>query len=323
MGLLCIQEPQLQPLTRIYPREQHTHTIILLHGRDSNSSKFSKEFCKARDSNGRTLPEIFPSMKWVFPSSKMRNCERELGLQRSQWFDMWDERSPSERQELQIGGLSGSVTFILEIVKTEVRRLGAGGAEKVVLGGFEQGCATAIWALLCGEVGLGGFVGIRGWMPLVERVLLLEATRTSTAAARSSSSGSTNNILQETRRFAPPFSSSSDSGSNDYLLREICTFLPLPSSSSASSIRHVTSTILETPVFLTHSTDSRIVDIEHGRKLHEALAGLGMSTEAYAYQEYDHWITEPADVDDLVAFLSESVQVNQTPYASQWDEGLF
>lgn len=52
------------------PSKQHTHTIILLHGRDSTASEFASEFFESQASDDLTLPETFPSIKWVFPSSK-------------------------------------------------------------------------------------------------------------------------------------------------------------------------------------------------------------------------------------------------------------
>ncbi|KAI9697872.1 MAG: hypothetical protein M1820_007659 [Bogoriella megaspora] len=146
----------------IAPHSAHTHTIILLHGRDSNASEFATDFLESEASDGQALPWIFPTLKWVFPTAMMRKSER-FGIEMSQWFDMWTTEAPAEREELQLEGLNESISFVLDVIRQESSVV---GAANVVLGGISQGCATAIQALLRGERKLGGFVGFCGWMPL-------------------------------------------------------------------------------------------------------------------------------------------------------------
>ena len=49
------------------------------------------------------------------------------------------------------------------MIEEEVKLLN-GDAQRIVLGGISQGCATAIRAMLPGRT-LGAFVGFCGWMP--------------------------------------------------------------------------------------------------------------------------------------------------------------
>lgn len=44
----------------IVPLKEHTHTVILLHGRDSTATEFTEEFFESQASDDRTLPEMFP-----------------------------------------------------------------------------------------------------------------------------------------------------------------------------------------------------------------------------------------------------------------------
>lgn len=78
----------------VAPTKQHTHTVILLHGRDSTASEFASDFFESQDSNDLTLPESFPCIKWVFPGSKLGNSAR-FKIAMSQWFDMWSVENPS------------------------------------------------------------------------------------------------------------------------------------------------------------------------------------------------------------------------------------
>jgi len=87
----------------VAPRGDHTQTIILLHGRDSIASEFAEEFFESQASDDRTLPEIFPTTRWVFPTSKIRNSAR-FEAPMSQWFDMWSVENHSEKNEIQIDG---------------------------------------------------------------------------------------------------------------------------------------------------------------------------------------------------------------------------
>jgi lysophospholipase-2 len=80
----------------------HTHTVILLHGRDSEAQEFMAEFfeCEATGpETDRTLPALFPTVRWVFPQAKFLHSER-FHIEMSQWFDMWSVEDQQERTEL-------------------------------------------------------------------------------------------------------------------------------------------------------------------------------------------------------------------------------
>ncbi|KAF8860905.1 alpha/beta-hydrolase [Acephala macrosclerotiorum] len=140
----------------------HTHTIILLHGRDSIASEFASEFFESQASDERTLPEIFPTVKWVFPTSKPRKSAR-FGGEMPQWFDIWSVEDPKEKEEIQLDGLRESIEDILGIIRDEITSV---PASRIILGGISQGSATAIMAMLYGQVRLGGFIGLCSWLPL-------------------------------------------------------------------------------------------------------------------------------------------------------------
>ena len=150
----------------VAPTERHTHTIILLHGRESIASEFASDFFESQTSDERTLPEILPNVKWVFPNSGLRRHAR-FDTKEQQWFDMWDVRHPLEKKELQIEGLRESISFILSVVRNEASIV---QPERVILGGISQGCATAIHALLYGGIRLGGFIGLSSWLPFQDDI---------------------------------------------------------------------------------------------------------------------------------------------------------
>lgn len=249
----------------------HTHTIIFLHGRDSIASEFGSETFESQASDGRTLPEVYPTVKWIFPTSKIRNSAR-FDTEISQWFDIWSVEEPYDRKELQLQGLRESVGEILNIVRSEAELL---SPDNIILGGISQGCATAIFALLCGKIRLGGFVGLCSWLPFLDDI--------STISRHWENKDRVNHFRSILGK--------SDGEAED---------LPdLPDLSGISA--------LETPIFLSHSKDDPIVPIANGRDLCKTLRSLGIQVKWEEYEDGGHWINEPRGVDDIVAFLDDKM----------------
>ncbi|KAI1202143.1 lysophospholipase II [Nemania serpens] len=151
----------------VAPKAAHTHTIIFLHGRDSNSKEFADELFESEASEPvdqpRTLPDLFPNVRWVFPSAPVLHSER-FGIDMSQWFDMWSVENPAERPELQYPGLHQSIKRILSVIKEEETRV---PRERIFLAGISQGFATAIAAFFATDTPkrFAGLIGLCSWMP--------------------------------------------------------------------------------------------------------------------------------------------------------------
>jgi lysophospholipase II len=138
-------EERLEQATEILlPTAAHTHTIIFLHGRDSNAAEFKIDFLESETSNFKTFPDVFPGVKWVFPSAGLCYSER-FNTKLSQWFDIWGVENPTERSDLQEEGIQESINFILSVIKSEMAFV---LADQIFLAGISQGCAIAILALL-------------------------------------------------------------------------------------------------------------------------------------------------------------------------------
>lgn len=142
----------------VCPRDghQHTHTVIFLHGRDSDCDEFASDFFESEATEpagkSRTLLDLFPSIKWVFPRAPLLHSER-FDTTMSQWFDMWSVEHPEERVEIQEDGLKKSIRSLVGIIKDEEQLV---SREKIFLGGISQGFASAVSAFLVGEQGFAG-----------------------------------------------------------------------------------------------------------------------------------------------------------------------
>ena len=161
------------PLHIVEPQSghPHTHTVILLHGRSSTAKEFATDLFSLKTSEpSQNLPSCFPSFRWVFPDAGERWCT-PYKEKLSAWCDTFSLEDLSERQDLQVTGLRDGIHHVRGIVEEEVDRLG-GKSDKVVLGGFSQGSATALWSLFTGAAAtkgnLGAFIGLSAWMPFTK-----------------------------------------------------------------------------------------------------------------------------------------------------------
>lgn len=152
----------------------HTHTVILLHGRGSTAKEFAEDLFSLRTKESReSLQEYFPTVRWVFPDAGQRWCTA-FGEERSAWFDTVSLDDLALSQDLQVPGLQDSVRLTVKTILDEVEKLD-GKVERVVLGGFSQGSAVALWSLFTGADKtvdrLGAFVGLSAWMPFTREAL--------------------------------------------------------------------------------------------------------------------------------------------------------
>ncbi|KAI9051338.1 hypothetical protein LZ554_004385 [Drepanopeziza brunnea f. sp. 'monogermtubi'] len=145
---------------------KHTHTVIFLHGREDFGSDLAQYFFDSKSSDGRSLAEVFPTIKWVFPTAALRySAQRDFEFSSSsfaealkgegiisQWFDIWSLQTPEEKPELMLPGLQESTAQIRGIIAEEAQMV---SREKIVLGGISQGCAASILALLASGIELG------------------------------------------------------------------------------------------------------------------------------------------------------------------------
>jgi predicted esterase len=229
----------------INPTSPHTHTAILLHGRGSNGPEFAEELIEdTKLPDDPTLPQIFPSWRFVFSSSRelwSTVFEEDIPA----WFEAHSLTDITSRQELQEPGIREAVGYLDSVLDDEIERLG-GDAQKVVLGGISQGAAVGMWTLLCGgERGkLGGFFGASTWLPCAGSIG--EYVR---GGDRESSSG------------------------RDFVQSKMSRLRHL-----VAQPRGVRG-LLDTPVFLGHGVDDGTVDVELGRQARKVLEEIGMEVE--------------------------------------------
>ncbi|CAG8895270.1 unnamed protein product [Penicillium egyptiacum] len=165
------RKPYPTPLVVPPLSEEHTHTIISLHGRGSNAERFGNELLASTDLQGR-----LPTVKFVFPTARKRRSTILKKIPIHQWYDNYSLEDPGQRTDLQVEGLCQTAEFIRGLVTEEVRILGEENHSKIILWGLSQGCAAGIFTLLGGWADaseaypLGAFIGMSGWLPFEQQL---------------------------------------------------------------------------------------------------------------------------------------------------------
>ncbi|KAF4342826.1 acyl thioesterase 1 [Fusarium beomiforme] len=264
------------PMFTIEPLQTpHTHTAILLHGRGSNGEEFARElFGETLSPDHSSLLLRLPNWRWVFPSSRGL-WSATFQEYMPAWFEAHSLTDTTARQDLQTPGIEDSVSYLMSILNGEVVKVG-GDFKKIVLGGISQGAAVGMWTLLCiNPPTLGAFFGTSTWLPLASDI-------------------------------KDYFSSEASSNTDDASVFVDGMLAQLKLALNKSNERP-----LLTPVFLGHGTDDAYVDVKLGREARDVLTQIGFTVLWKEYQgaeQEGHWIKEPEEVDDLVAFLLSHVQ---------------
>lgn len=123
-----------------------------------------------------TLAGALPHARFVFPSAPRQRATIYRRSVIRQWFDDWhlgfavDQVDGRYDMGLQTTGLGRAVAYLHGLVAEEAALVG--GARNVILGGISQGCAASLVASLLweGREGLGGVVGMCGWLPYISQM---------------------------------------------------------------------------------------------------------------------------------------------------------
>lgn len=290
-----------EPLV-VPPSLDHAYSIIVLHGRGSNATRFGPPFYESKTSSGKTLRVIFPTVKWIFPTAKKRKARIFKKMPINQWFDNWSLEDPTERQDLQFEGLSESSAFIRTLIHTEAKLV---GIRNVVIGGLSQGCAMSLHVALnfepVVELGrndhLGGYFGMSGWLPFAPTLLsAIKGIR----EGEESYSGNDDDLFEISKELPSNDLPSRQLRAANYV-RDLIDLEPLHNLEAPS--------FSQMPFFLGHGTADEKVSIQLGEQAKLILSELGIDLTWKAYDKFGHWYKEPDEIDDIAHFLIEKVGI--------------
>lgn len=135
----------------VNPTAKHTATVIFLHGLGDTGHGWASAL------SGSTLSHV----KFVCPTANVMPVTLNAGFRMPSWFDLTslDIEGPEDSP-----GIKGARDRIHSLITQEVA-LGI-PSERIMLGGFSQGGALALYSAFTLKESLAGVVALSCWLPL-------------------------------------------------------------------------------------------------------------------------------------------------------------
>jgi len=134
--------------------ESPTASVIWLHGLGADGHDFEPIAAQLR------LPAALP-VRFVFPHAPLRSVTLNAGMHMPAWYDIrgLDADSPEDA-----AGIRRAARWIDGLIGRESQR--GVPSERIVVAGFSQGGALALWSGLCHPHPLAGILGLSAYLPL-------------------------------------------------------------------------------------------------------------------------------------------------------------
>jgi phospholipase/carboxylesterase len=141
----------------VHPDGEAKATVIVLHGLGADGTDFLP-FADEIDL------QAVGAVRWIFPRAPVRPVTVNNGYRMRAWYDIYEFGAQTKSPREDDAGLRASFAAVHALIEREVAR--GVPANRIVLGGFSQGCAIALGAgLRCGQR-LAGLVGMSGYLPI-------------------------------------------------------------------------------------------------------------------------------------------------------------
>lgn len=131
-----------------------THSVIWLHGLGADGHDFEP-----------IVPELahpgLPDIRFVFPHAPVRTVTLNQGMSMRAWYDLYGLNRDAHED---IDGIRATRQAVTALITREAER--GVPREHIVLAGFSQGCAMALYTGLRLEHRLAGLIGLSGYLPL-------------------------------------------------------------------------------------------------------------------------------------------------------------
>jgi len=153
-----MNERPLPETVEVEPGRPADASVILLHGLGADGHDFESLVPELKLSDA-------PAVRWVFPHAPIRPVTVNGGARMRAWYDIvaLDRRSVQDEAGIRESARSASALIARE------RERGI-AAERIVLAGFSQGGAIALFAGLRESERLAGILALSTYLPLADRL---------------------------------------------------------------------------------------------------------------------------------------------------------
>ena len=143
----------------VHPAGTAVASIIVLHGLGADGTDFLPFADEIK------LDAIGP-VRWVLPRAPVRPVTVNNGYRMRAWYDIFEFGAQARQPREDEAGLRESIAAVHALIDREVSR--GVPANRIVLGGFSQGCAVTLGAGLRYPQRLAGLAGMSGYLPLAQ-----------------------------------------------------------------------------------------------------------------------------------------------------------
>ncbi|KAF9198030.1 hypothetical protein BGZ49_001287 [Haplosporangium sp. Z 27] len=143
---------------------KHSATVIFIHGLGDSGHGWAPV--------GEELGRYLPHVKFIFPNAPIMPVTLNHGMQMPSWYDIKSLSSIDLEQDE--AGMLKSSQQVMQIVREEVEEHNI-PANRIVIGGFSQGCVVGLMTGLTSEFKFAGIVSLSGYLPLHSKILNMVA----------------------------------------------------------------------------------------------------------------------------------------------------
>ncbi|KAL5456885.1 hypothetical protein EMCRGX_G034111 [Ephydatia muelleri] len=136
------------------PTAKHTATLFFFHGLGDTGHGWAATFEDIKQ----------PHVRLVCPNAPTMPVTLNKGYKMPSWFDLFDLGHVVDAKEDEAGILQAT-SKVHQMLDEELNTTGI-SSDKIVLGGFSQGGALALFSALTYDKPLGGIVALSSWLPL-------------------------------------------------------------------------------------------------------------------------------------------------------------
>lgn len=154
INLLLMSYTMLETVI-VEPKNKPTHTVIWLHGLGADGHDFEP-----------IVPELQPKtgagIRFILPHAPVRAVTLFGGMPARAWFDLFIQNGEYGFIASEVLGMAAQIQAIIDAqIAQEI------SPQNILLAGFSQGGAMAIYSALTSPTALGGVIGLSTFLPVV------------------------------------------------------------------------------------------------------------------------------------------------------------
>lgn len=142
----------------------HTATVIFLHG--LGDSPLGWTFFAEEAARQNRLNHV----KFIFPEAPNQPVTLNYGMTMPSWYDIKALGDVIGQQDEE--GILASIERLKQMIKEEIDS--GIPSNRIVVGGFSQGCAISLSTSVVYDKPLAGVVGLSGYLPIHEKLAAIQ-----------------------------------------------------------------------------------------------------------------------------------------------------